>query len=110
MSTTETPAVIEMTPAGFEAFLASRTEPEWVTAQRREAFALWQEKLGEPLDPEEWKRIELRTFRPEKFSLQPAPADSDTAASFETLLEDRAEFGGRASHISVADANMLSRG
>ncbi|MCA9065375.1 MAG: Fe-S cluster assembly protein SufD, partial [Planctomycetaceae bacterium] len=97
MAITQTPAALPLTSAGFEAFLATRSEPAWVTDQRRSALAVWEEKLETPLDPEEWKRVELRTFRPEQFSLQPAPSDS---VSFETLLEDRAEFGGHVRHLN----------
>ena len=47
----------------FEAWLATRNEPEFVVARRRQAFELYQERLETPLDPEEYKRVDLRTFR-----------------------------------------------
>ncbi len=82
--------------AAFDAFLQTRDEPVWVTDSRRQAFALYREKLSEPLDPEEWKRIDLRTFRPEQFAIR---AGSSSGGSFGTLLENRASFAGQVSHV-----------
>ncbi|HUG93528.1 MAG TPA: SufD family Fe-S cluster assembly protein, partial [Planctomycetaceae bacterium] len=85
--------------SGFDAFLDSRDEPGWIADLRREAFAEYQAKTAEPLDPEEWKRVDLRTFRPEQFAIRLRP---ETAASFETLLADRAEFAGNVVHVNGA--------
>ena len=97
MSTQLSEATTGFDQEAFEAFLSTRDEPEWVTELRRNAFDVYQEKLGEPLDPEEWKRVELRTFRPGKFAVRD---DSDSTASFETLMQDRAEFAGAVSHVN----------
>ncbi|WP_437206008.1 Fe-S cluster assembly protein SufD [Planctomicrobium sp. SH664] len=83
--------------AGFDRFLAERGEPDWLQSLRREAFELYEEKLQEALDPEEYKRLELRTFRPEKFKFAP-PATGES--SFTTLMSDRAEFGGAVTHVN----------
>lgn len=88
-------------PAGFTAeifdeFLASRDEPDWVTARRREAFDLYQTKLAEELDPEEWKRVELRAFRPDRFQIKP---EAESPSSLQTMMQDRAEFGGAVVHV-----------
>ena len=83
--------------ASFEAFLASRAAPASFTQLRRTAFEAYQQKLAEPLDPEEWKRVELRTFRPERFQIQPAHESENT---FDTLLQDRAEFAGQVFHVN----------
>jgi Fe-S cluster assembly protein SufD len=85
--------------AAFNAFLDSRDEPAWIADLRREAFAAYQDRLAEPLDPEEWKRVDLRTFRPEQFAIKPQP---ETAATFETLLADRADFAGNLVHVNGA--------
>ncbi len=82
--------------AKFDAFLATRDEPDWITELRKQAFAVYEEKLAEELDPEEWKRIDLRTFRPEQFSVATATAGD---VAFDTLLKERAEFGGHVSHV-----------
>lgn len=78
--------------AGFEAFLESRDEPGWVSDQRRLAFEIYQTKLNEILEPEEWKRVELRAFKPAQFGIRAASAAASTG--FSTLLEDKAKFVG----------------
>jgi Fe-S cluster assembly protein SufD len=99
--------------AAFEAFLETRDEPDWLINLRRAAFAAYQEKLVTPLDPEEWKRVDLRTFRPEQFAIK---ARSDSSAKFSTLLRDRAEFSGNVSHVdgtctgATLDAGLAARG
>ena len=81
--------------AAFEAFLSERNDPEWVIELRRTAFELYRDKQSAPLDPEEWKRVDLRAFRPEKYSIQSGQAEGSTV---ETLLSDRAEFAGQVTH------------
>jgi Fe-S cluster assembly protein SufD len=82
-------------PDVFEEFLQSRDEPDWVTARRRDAFEIFQEQLADELEPEEWKRIEMRAFRPDRFWL----GTSTSAGEFTTLMQDRAEFGGSVVHV-----------
>lgn len=80
----------------FEAFLATRDEPDWVTQKRREAFAEFEQQSAFDLDPEEYKRVDLRIFRADQYRL----ADQNQKpAEFATLLQDRAEFGGAISHV-----------
>jgi Fe-S cluster assembly protein SufD len=90
--TTLTEASPGFSPAVFEDFLHQRAEPDWLKAQRRAAFSTWQQLLTEPLDPEEYKRIDLRTFQPDKYRLKLASAAP--AEEFQTLMQDRAEFAG----------------
>ena len=85
--------------AAFERFLATRNEPAWATELRRNAFEAYRESLVSELDPEEWKRVDIRAFRPEKFSVQGA---SQSTTALETLLADRAEFAGVVSHLDGA--------
>lgn len=79
----------------FDQFAAGRTEPEWVATLRRESYELFQERQYTPLDPEEWKRVDLRTFRPESFAVSTA----NEAGAVATLMHDRAEFAGTVKHI-----------
>ena len=81
----------------FEQFVASRCEPARVTDLRRRSFEAYRNLLVKELDPEEWKRIDIRAFRPERFAIQEA-APAETAA-FGTLLADRADFAGVVSHV-----------
>ncbi len=79
----------------FEASLSTRQEPDWLVERRRQAFAAYQESLQKPLDPEEFKRVELRALRPEKFTIPTA----SQAAALTTLMANRADFGGAVSHV-----------
>jgi Fe-S cluster assembly protein SufD len=80
----------------FEAFLASRNEPEWIAERRRAAYDIYEQKLSEPLNPEEYKRVDLRAFQPSRFAVGSASA---APAQFETVLEKKAAFAGAVSHI-----------
>ena len=77
--------------SAFNGFLAGRDEPDWLLQLRRDAYATYQAKLEEPLDPEEFKRVDLRTFRPEKYGIAESVSGE---TSFETLMQNRGEFGG----------------
>ena len=80
----------------FESFLAARKEPGWLVERRRKAFDIYESKLLEDLDPEEYRRIDLRTFKPQQFRITDKPAATGT---FSTLMADRAEFGGSVVHV-----------
>ncbi len=80
----------------FERFLEARQESDWVKDFRRAAFEVFEEKYSAPLNPEEWKRVDLRTFRPERYSIQ---ADAPDSAEFTTLMRDRTEFAGDIAHV-----------
>lgn len=84
---------------GFEAFLESRTEPAWVTEKRSAAFEAYIDSLNRELDPEEYRRLDLRSFKPDAYSLRTTPA---TDVHFSTLMQDRAEFGGAVVHVDGA--------
>jgi len=81
----------------FEQFLATRNEPDWITAGRRAAFEQYQALLQSELDPEEFKRVDLRVFNAGKF--RPVAAAGDSTA-IETLLSDKTEFGGSIAHVN----------
>lgn len=90
-----------MTDAGFTedaflSFLDGLNEPEWMLEQRRDAFQAYRKLVAEELDPEEFKRVDLRIFRSNKYSLAAAPS---TEAAVETLLGDEADYAGTISHI-----------
>lgn len=80
----------------LESFLACRQEPEWLTAGRRAAFDQFQACLQEPLEPEEFRRLDLRALRPERFAPR---LTAGAQGSFSTLMADRAEFAGAVSHV-----------
>tara|TARA_R110002049_G_scaffold2750_2_gene21779 strand:- start:662719 stop:664023 length:1305 start_codon:yes stop_codon:yes gene_type:complete len=82
--------------AGFEAFLDSRNEPDWLTDLRREAFAHAETMQWPDRRHEEWIRTDIRTFQLNKFSAPVAAAPDlpmvcqlregvDLAGSVETI-------------------------
>ncbi|MEJ7592556.1 MAG: SufD family Fe-S cluster assembly protein, partial [Planctomycetaceae bacterium] len=81
----------------FEQFLATRNEPSWITDARRTAFEIYQNLLQEDLDPEEFKRVDLRVFNAGKFRPTAEAVDSTSIA---TLLSDKTEFGGSIAHVN----------
>ncbi|WP_437227712.1 Fe-S cluster assembly protein SufD [Planctomicrobium sp. SH661] len=99
--------------SAFDRFLAHRSEPDWLKQQRSEAFSHYQELLQVELDPEEYKRLELRTFRPEKFHLA---EKSHATSELSTLMQNRAEFAGAVTHVdgqcltSTLDEDLKAKG
>ncbi len=81
----------------FEQFLATRSEPSWITDARRAAFDQYQSLLQSELDPEEFKRVDLRVFNAGKFRPSAGTVDSSSIA---TLLSDKTEFGGSVAHVN----------
>jgi Fe-S cluster assembly protein SufD len=85
----------------WQQFVDERGEPEWLVARRREAFDSYESLLNEDLDPEEFKRVDLRTFRPDQYAPRGIGAGTARGATtaFRTLMEGRAEFGGAVVHV-----------
>ncbi|MFN9718107.1 MAG: Fe-S cluster assembly protein SufD [Planctomycetota bacterium] len=95
-------AAIDMSRTGFssevfEQFLATRVEPAWITESRRAAFEQYQTLLHSDLDPEEFKRVDLRVFNADRFRPVSGSVDSSSIA---TLLSDKTEFGGSIAHVN----------
>uniref|UniRef100_A0A7C2NZE4 Fe-S cluster assembly protein SufD n=1 Tax=Schlesneria paludicola TaxID=360056 RepID=A0A7C2NZE4_9PLAN len=111
MSTTAAPPR-PWSAAHLAEFFSARREPAWLTERRQQACASLCDLSVLPLDPEEYKRIDLRAFRPEKFNLVPAGRASPTA----TLMQHRGEFAGRVSHVdgycvsATLQPSLLDRG
>ncbi len=80
----------------FERFLETRNEPAWLTNARRAAFETYSNLLLEELNPEEFKRVDLRIFNANKFRPSDGAAD-ETGIS--TLLSDKTEYGGSVAHV-----------
>lgn len=81
----------------FEQFLATRNEAAWITEARRAAFETYTDLLIAELDPEEFKRVDLRVFNAGKFRPTAEPADT---TQISTLLADETEYGGSIGHVN----------
>lgn len=80
----------------FEQFLAERVEPVWISDARREAFEIYQSLLQSELDPEEFKRVDLRVFNAARF--RPSSVKAQTT-EISTLLANQTEYGGSIAHV-----------
>lgn len=66
---TQTAIQTGFTQAAFDAFLAARQEPAWLTELRRESWAAFQEMPLPGRNEEEWRRTDIRGLRLDKFGL-----------------------------------------
>ena len=53
----------------FDAFLAARDEPAWLTDMRRKAWRRFQELPMPSVRDEEWMRTDIRLFKLDRFNL-----------------------------------------
>jgi Fe-S cluster assembly protein SufD len=65
---TEAAAQQGFTAAAFDALLASRTEPDWLTELRRSAFKTLSASSLPDRNEEEWMRTDIRLFHPDRFA------------------------------------------
>src|SRR5262245_54607980 len=63
----DTTTQLGFTPAGFESFVESRTEPAWLIDFRREAWDHFSEMNWPSPNQEEWLRTDLRPFKLDRF-------------------------------------------
>ncbi|QDT38300.1 Fe-S cluster assembly protein SufD [Stratiformator vulcanicus] len=81
--------------AACEALITQRGESETEAQRRRSALRNYESLQAQELDPEEWRRVELRPLKPENFSVSKQAGQAD----FATRLGSSDEFGGRAVHV-----------
>ncbi|MDX2037531.1 MAG: Fe-S cluster assembly protein SufD [Isosphaeraceae bacterium] len=79
----------------FEGFLASRSEPSWLTERRRAAFTAAKSLPWPTLRDEEWRRTDIRAFKPEAFvGVTPGtPSDTVRAEVEAAVNELRGHYG-----------------
>ena len=77
----------------FEAFLATRNEPDWLIQQRREAWDVFQQMDWPGRREEEWIRTDIRLFKLDKFAI-PSATDVTEDLTDQTLLAEGVELGG----------------
>jgi Fe-S cluster assembly protein SufD len=84
--------------ASFEAFLAARNEPSWLTDQRRDHWQTYTNKDWPQRNDEEWIRTDIRLFKLGQFAL---PVDTPTRSVSEgnPLLTAGVDLAGRASSL-----------
>ncbi|MEE2936908.1 MAG: Fe-S cluster assembly protein SufD, partial [Planctomycetota bacterium] len=70
--------------AGFESFVASRPQPDWLSALRREAWQHAESMQWPDRRHEEWIRTDIRTFQIQKY---PAPVETDATSAVDVLAK-----------------------
>src|SRR5262249_42191000 len=83
---------IGFTREAFEAFLAGREEPAWLTTAREAAWKPFDELPLPSRSDEEWMRTDIRLFRLEKFA--PPPLETTAAELPEHALMGGVKFAG----------------
>ena len=78
---------------GFQSFLSARQEPEWVTAQRNDAWSQFDEQPWPTRRDEEWMRTDIRLFKLDKFSM-PSSDQVDGFDQISPLLSAGVDLGG----------------
>jgi Fe-S cluster assembly protein SufD len=95
-----TAAVSGFSREAWEEFVDRRGEPDWLVDRRRSAFESYENLLERPLDAEEFKRVDLRSFRPDQYRLATRESSAGNATdTISTLMQGRAEFGGAVIHV-----------
>ena len=76
----------------FEAFIAARDEPQWLTARRQEAWTRFQQLEMPSRSDEEWIRTDIRLFKLDKFGFPPEP---ESVSMPPALLAEGVDLGGQ---------------
>jgi Fe-S cluster assembly protein SufD len=95
-------ATFGISQTAFDAFLAARSEPAWLTDMRRKAWTRFQELPMPTVREEEWMRTDIRLFKLDRYEL-PDQATQEAAARIElphALLAAGVELGGRAAAMN----------
>lgn len=97
-----------LTQAAFDAFVAARAEPSWLTELRRRSWADFQMMPAPGRDEEEWRRTDIRLLRLDKFGLP--GVDEGTGEPEMGLLTEGVTLAGRVATINSMPAlNRLER-
>ena len=100
---TQTTTEISFTSEGFEAFLATRSEPSWLTNLRKAAWSQFNELPWPNRRDEEWMRTDIRLFNLDKFSLT---SDTDQQMP-EAVLTGGVDLGGGCNSLNGMTQNSF---
>jgi Fe-S cluster assembly protein SufD len=90
--------------AGFDAFVETRNEPDWLTDLRRDAWQHAQSMDWPARRHEEWIRTDIRTFQLGKYSVPGTDGATAITGSDVHQLADGVELGGR---IETIDSQIV---
>jgi len=94
----------------FDAFLAARDEPAWLTDMRQKAWRHFQELPMPSVRDEEWMRTDIRLFKLDRFGLPESSAAPPQSADLpHALLAAGVQLGGQLAVVdSVPSSATLS--
>lgn len=98
VTTSPTQSLTGFNDQTFEAFLASRREPDWLIQKRREYWQAYQTLPAPNRRDEEWIRTDIRLLNLDKFAL-PIEAATNVEASSPLLMEG-VDLGGRTTALN----------
>jgi Fe-S cluster assembly protein SufD len=81
------------TQEAFNAFLAARSEPDWLLRRRRESFDVFSRLPMPGQKDEEWMRTDIRTFRLDRYALA---TERPEAKTLPTSLSEGVKLAGQA--------------
>lgn len=89
---------------GFDAFLETRTEPDWLTQLRRDAWQAAESMSWPNRRHEEWIRTDFRTFQLGKYGVPAFDSQTDISSSDVHQLVEGVELGGS---IETIDSRIV---
>ncbi len=93
MTTATQNSLMTFTDEGFQSFLDSRNEPEWLTNIRKAAWDRFNSLPWPSNKDEEWMRTDIRMFHLDKFNI---PGKRDSVATATPVLNAGVELVGSA--------------
>ena len=100
---------------GFQQFLASRQESDWITQNRRDAWTQFCELDWPGRRDEEWMRTDIRLFKLEKYGLS-LDDETQLPESLTPLLDQGVQLGGHVHSLngkcidSALDDSLAAQG
>ncbi|QRN80070.1 MAG: hypothetical protein JK586_18365, partial [Nocardiopsis sp. BM-2018] len=81
MTSISSPEDLTISESGFQSFLTSRQEPEWLSAKRQEAWQLYSDMQWPSRKEEQWMRSDLRGFSVDRYRLPSMETNRSLEAS-----------------------------
>ena len=104
----DTTVPTQLNQAAFDAFLAARDDPAWLTNQRRESWAAYSQMTWPARNSEEWSRTDIRLLDIEQFPLLlaeslPVPAAQTQLNRGVELAGQSISWNGRACQVDLKE-------
>ncbi len=93
--------------AGFDAFIESRDEPDWLLAMRREAWQHGSDMQWPERRHEEWIRTDIRAFQIGKYSVPTGPDQDEPALADHEQVHQLLQDVDLAGRIETVDSKIV---